>query len=55
MPSGCEWHLRIELASTTVDISTDDALSIHQADTNRLAASHITGGCRATRFCPRDR
>ena len=41
------------LPATTRDFYTDDQSSIHEADINRLAASGITGGCGAARFCPK--
>jgi len=40
------------LPSTDRDYFTDDGLSAHQADINRLAASGITRGCETSRFCP---
>jgi hypothetical protein len=45
----------LDLPRTTVDSFTDDEGSIHENDINRLAASGITAGCSATRFCPTDR
>jgi type VII secretion-associated serine protease mycosin len=40
------------IAQSSVDAFGDDAASAHQADINALAASAITGGCAAGRFCP---
>ena len=40
------------LPPTGTDFFTDDETSIHEADINRLAASGITSGCSATRYCP---
>jgi hypothetical protein len=40
------------LPSSGSDRFTDDGASVHEADINALAASGITGGCSATRFCP---
>jgi S-layer homology domain len=40
------------LADTGTDFFADDEASVHEANINRLAASRITGGCTATRFCP---
>jgi hypothetical protein len=40
------------LPSSGTDRFTDDGSSVHQADINALAASGITGGCAANRFCP---
>jgi thermitase len=42
----------LSLPATGTDFFADDAASVHQADINRLAASGITGGCAAGRFCP---
>ncbi|MGH2358095.1 MAG: S8 family serine peptidase, partial [Candidatus Limnocylindria bacterium] len=42
----------LDLPATGSDYFTDDDASPHQADINRLAASGITGGCAAGRFCP---
>ena len=41
------------LPATTRDFFTDDNASAHEGDINRLAAARITGGCTASRFCPR--
>lgn len=40
------------LPATGTDFFTDDERSIHEANINRLAASGITAGCAATRYCP---
>ncbi len=40
------------LPATGRDFYTDDGRSIHHGDINRLAASGITTGCSAGRFCP---
>ncbi len=42
----------LDLPPTGKDFFTDDESSAHEADINRLAASGITGGCAAGRFCP---
>jgi hypothetical protein len=42
----------LKLPSATQDYFSDDDGSIHEGDINRLAASGITGGCAAGRFCP---
>jgi hypothetical protein len=42
----------MSLPSTSRDYFTDDNSSIFEASINRLAASGITSGCTATRFCP---
>ena len=42
----------LSLPATPNDYFTDDETSQHEADINRLAASGITGGCAAGRFCP---
>jgi hypothetical protein len=42
----------LDLPTAAGDYYSDDERSIHEADINRLAASHITGGCAANRFCP---
>ncbi len=44
----------LQLPAVSTDYFSDDAASAHQADINRLAASGITGGCAAGRFCPTD-
>ncbi|HSK92621.1 MAG TPA: S-layer homology domain-containing protein, partial [Candidatus Angelobacter sp.] len=41
-----------ELPATSRDFFTDDADSRHQSNINRLAASGITSGCSADRYCP---
>ena len=41
-----------DLPATSTDFFTDDNTSIHEGSINRLAASGITGGCAAGRFCP---
>ena len=41
------------VAGSSVDHFTDDESSIHEADINAIAAAGITGGCAATRYCPR--
>jgi hypothetical protein len=41
-----------DLPSTSDDYFTDDEGSMHEADINALAASGITAGCQADRFCP---
>lgn len=43
----------LELDPTSTDYFTDDETSIHESAINRLAASGITSGCAANRFCPR--
>ena len=42
----------LELPITTTDYFTDDEASSFEAAINRLAASGITKGCTATKFCP---
>jgi hypothetical protein len=42
----------LDLSPARRDFFTDDERSIHEADINRLAASGITSGCSATRYCP---
>jgi hypothetical protein len=42
----------LDLPATSTDNFTDDESSVHEADINALAASGITTGCAATRFCP---
>ena len=44
-----------QLPATGTDFFTDDSASIHEIDINRLAASGITAGCSATRYCPTSR
>jgi hypothetical protein len=41
-----------DLPQTSRDFFTDDTASIHEANINRLAASGITSGCAASKFCP---
>lgn len=41
------------LPSTTQDYFTDDEANIHEGSINRLAASGITGGCAANKYCPK--
>ncbi|MGH2445549.1 MAG: lysyl oxidase family protein [Candidatus Limnocylindria bacterium] len=43
----------MHLPITTSDFFTDDETSQHEAPINRLAASEITRGCAASRYCPR--
>jgi hypothetical protein len=43
----------LRLPPSSADPFSDDEASIHEADINALAASHITGGCAPNRFCPR--
>ena len=40
------------LPPTSTDFFNDDEASVHEGAINRLAASGITGGCAANRFCP---
>ena len=42
----------LDLAPSPTDFFTDDEASAHENDVNRLAASGVTGGCAANRFCP---
>ena len=42
----------LNLPSTSTDYFTDDETSIFETNINRLAASGITTGCAATKFCP---
>jgi glucose/arabinose dehydrogenase len=44
----------MKLPAATRDYFTDDNTSQHEGDINRLAEAGITGGCTATRFCPKD-
>jgi hypothetical protein len=44
----------LHLPSTNRDFFTDDETSMFEGSINKLAASGITGGCTATRFCPND-
>lgn len=44
----------LKLPHTSQDFFTDDETSQHEGDINRLAAAGITGGCAASRFCPRN-
>lgn len=41
------------LPPSATDFFTDDSTSIHQGSINALAASGITGGCAAGRYCPK--
>lgn len=41
------------LPPSSTDFFTDDETSIHEGSINALAAADITGGCTATRYCPR--
>ena len=41
-----------KLPPTATDYFTDDEASIHEPKINALAASGITSGCTATKFCP---
>jgi hypothetical protein len=43
----------LHLRASSRDFFTDDSSSQHQASINALAAAGITGGCSATRYCPR--
>jgi hypothetical protein len=42
----------LKLPATARDYFADDEASIHEDNINRLAASGVTGGCAAGRFCP---
>jgi hypothetical protein len=42
-----------DLPATATDYFTDDETSTHEANINRLAASGITAGCSATKYCPK--
>ena len=42
------------LPASASNAFTDDDGSSHEGDINRLAASGITGGCAANRYCPRN-
>lgn len=42
-----------DLPASATNAFTDDEGSTHEAAINSLAASGITGGCAAARFCPR--
>jgi hypothetical protein len=42
----------LSLPATSRDYFSDDNASMHEDAINRLAASGITGGCAAGRFCP---
>jgi glucose/arabinose dehydrogenase len=44
----------LHLPATSKDFFTDDETSRFEGSINRLAASGITHGCSATRFCPND-
>jgi hypothetical protein len=41
------------LPGSSTDFFTDDNTSIHEGQINALAASGITGGCAAGRYCPK--
>ena len=41
-----------DLGPTGTDFFTDDEVSSHEGDINRLAASGITRGCSPTEYCP---
>ena len=43
----------LSLPGTSRDFFSDDNSSPHEGDINRVAAAGITGGCAASRFCPR--
>ncbi|HYI65685.1 MAG TPA: S-layer homology domain-containing protein [Candidatus Limnocylindrales bacterium] len=43
----------LDLPPTGTDYFTDDETSSHEIAINRLAASGITGGCAAGKFCPK--
>jgi CSLREA domain-containing protein len=45
------WRM-FDLPLTVTDYFTDDQASIHEDQINALAASGITSGCTATKFCP---
>ena len=42
----------LELPTTATNWFVDDGRSAHEADINRIATARITGGCRASQFCP---
>jgi subtilisin family serine protease len=42
----------LNLPGTSTDFFTDDELSPHEPDINRLAAAGITNGCGGTSYCP---
>lgn len=44
----------LDLPGSSTDFFTDDDGSIFEANINALAASGITKGCSATKFCPTD-
>ena len=44
----------LELVAPDRDYFTDDSASIFEDQINRLAAAGITGGCRASTYCPND-
>jgi hypothetical protein len=44
----------LHLPARTKDFFSDDETSKFEGSINRLAASGITKGCSATRFCPND-
>ena len=43
----------LELPPTDQDFFVDDMTSPHEMNINRLAASGITGGCTAIKYCPK--
>ena len=40
------------LGASSSDFFTDDELSVHEADINRIAAAGLTNGCGPGRYCP---
>lgn len=42
-----------QLPATGVDAFTDDELSQHEPDINRIAEAAITLGCGGSRYCPK--
>ena len=42
-----------DLPPTNLDFFVDDETSAHESNINRLAASGITGGCAASKYCPK--
>ncbi|MGI8998110.1 MAG: S-layer homology domain-containing protein [Candidatus Limnocylindria bacterium] len=43
----------LDLPPATTDRFTDDGISQHESNINRIAEAQITGGCATDRFCPR--
>jgi S-layer homology domain len=43
----------LRLPASSRDFFTDDETSQHERSINALAAAGITGGCSATKFCPK--